>query len=130
MTAAEKISERAIGSLGRPPGPTVVELRPDLTQEQELEGMPLGSRGGIVLRHNFPLDAEYEIELRLSRDRDENVEGLTEPHQMEVSIDGEQVQLITVKPGESNGEKLPITNDRRITVCSISAPLLTRAPMT
>jgi hypothetical protein len=98
LAAAQKISRLAIGSVVRSPGAAVVVLPVDLTQESHLEGLPLGTRGGALLRHNFPRDGEYEIKLRLTRDRNENIEGLYEPHQLEVSLDGDQVQLFTVTP--------------------------------
>lgn len=98
LSAAQKISQRAIGRLSAMPGPTNIELPADLTQETELEGMPLGTRGGTMVRHTFPLDGEYEIEIRLARDRDEILEGLTEPHEMELRIDGERVRLFALQP--------------------------------
>ena len=51
--------------------------------------------------HNFPLDGSYEIQIRLSRDRNENVEGLTEPQQVELTLDGQRVQLFGVKPNRN-----------------------------
>jgi mono/diheme cytochrome c family protein len=98
LAAAQKISRLAIGSVVRSPSAAVVVLPVDLTQEGHLEGLPLGTRGGALVRHNFPRDGEYEIELRLTRDRNESIEGLYEPHQLEVSLDGAQVQLFTVTP--------------------------------
>ncbi len=44
------------------------------------------------------MDGEYEIQIRLTRDRDEHVEGLSEPHDLELLLDRERVQLFTVKP--------------------------------
>ena len=73
-------------------------FQPDLTQEEHVDGLPLGTRGGAVVRYTFPLDAEYEIQIRLARDRNEHVEGLTEPHEVELLLDGERVQMFTVKP--------------------------------
>ena len=72
-------------SPGRSPGGDTINLPPDLTQEEHFDGLPLGTRGGTVVRYTFPLDAEYEIQIRLARDRNEHVEGLTEPH--EVGVD-------------------------------------------
>ena len=71
---------------------------PDLTQEEHLEGLPIGTRGGAVVPYTFPLDGEYEIQVRLTRDRDEHVEGLSEPHELELLLDRDRVQLFTVKP--------------------------------
>src|SRR5207302_632320 len=57
-----------------------------------------GRRGGALIRHTFPRDGEYEIQIRLTRDRNEHVEGLSEPHELVVLLDREQVQSFTVKP--------------------------------
>ena len=51
-----------------------------------------------MVPYTFPLDAEYDIELRLSRDRDEHIEGLREPHEIELLLDRERLQLFTVTP--------------------------------
>jgi hypothetical protein len=98
LNAARKISRLAVGSPVRAPGGDTIQLPPDLTQEQPFEDLPFGTRGGLVVHYTFPLDAEYEIQLRLQRDRNEHVEGLTEPHQVELMLDGERVRLFTVKP--------------------------------
>jgi hypothetical protein len=98
VSAAEKISRAAIGRSGRSPGGDTIRIAPDLTQEEHLEGLPLGTRGGAVLRYTFPLDGEYEIQIRLMRDRNEHVEGLTEAHDLELLLDRERVQLFSVKP--------------------------------
>jgi hypothetical protein len=98
LAAAQKISRVAVGSPVRSPGAYTVLLPPDLTQEDHFDGLPFGTRGGTVFDYNFPQDAEYEIQVRLSRDRNEFVEGLTEPHQMEITLDGERVRLFTLTP--------------------------------
>jgi mono/diheme cytochrome c family protein len=98
LAAAQKVSRLAIGSPVPSPASQIVVLPSDLTQEDHLDGLPFGTRGGTVVRHTFPLDGTYEIQIRLSRDRNENVEGLTEPHELELTIDGARVQLFTVTP--------------------------------
>jgi hypothetical protein len=74
------------------PGSRLVVLPPDLTQEGHLDGLPFGTRGGTAVTHIFPVDGEYTFRVRLSRDRNENVEGLTEPHEVEVTLDGVRLQ--------------------------------------
>jgi Protein of unknown function (DUF1592)/Protein of unknown function (DUF1588)/Protein of unknown function (DUF1585)/Protein of unknown function (DUF1587)/Protein of unknown function (DUF1595) len=101
LSAAQKISHLAVGSPIRSPGGDTIMLPPDLTQEEHFDELPFGTRGGTVVHYTFPLDAEYEIQLRLARDRNEHVEGLSEPHQVELTLDGERVQLFTVKPPPS-----------------------------
>ncbi len=98
VSAAEKISHVAIGRPSRSPGGDTIRIPPDLTQEEHLEGLPVGTRGGAAIQYTFPMDGDYEIQIRLTRDRNEHVEGLTEPHDLELLLDRERVQLFTVKP--------------------------------
>jgi len=98
VSAAEKISRLAVGRAGRSPGGDTIRIQPDLTQEEHLDGLPVGTRGGAVVPYTFPLDGEYEIQIRLSRDRNEHVEGLTDAHELEVLLDRGRVQVFTVKP--------------------------------
>jgi mono/diheme cytochrome c family protein len=101
LAAAQKVSRAAVGSPLSSPASHVVVLPSDLTQEDHLEGLPLGTRGGAVVRHTFPLDGTYEIQIRLSRDRNENVEGLTDSQDVELTIDGTRVQVFPVKPNRN-----------------------------
>ena len=98
LAAAQKISRLALGSMAITPGSRVVTVRPDLTQERHLDGLPFGTRGGTTVEHTFPLDGTYEIEVRLARNRNENVEGLRETHVMEMTLDGRRLELFTVTP--------------------------------
>ena len=98
VTAAEKISRVAVGRSGKSPGGETIRIAADVTQEEHLEGLPIGTRGGALVKYTFPEDGEYEIQIRLTRDRDEHVEGLSEPHDLELLLDRDRVQLFTVKP--------------------------------
>jgi hypothetical protein len=98
VSAAEKISRVAVGRPSRSPGGDTIRIPADVTQEEHLEGLPIGTRGGALVHYTFPLDGEYEIQIRLTRDRDEHVEGLSEAHDLEVLLDRERVQVFTVKP--------------------------------
>ena len=101
LAAAQKVSRSVVGGQLSSPASHVVILPSDLTQEDHLEGLPFGTRGGTIVRHTFPLDGTYEIQIRLSRDRNENVEGLTEPQQIELMLDGQRVQMFGVKPNRN-----------------------------
>jgi mono/diheme cytochrome c family protein len=101
LAAAQKVSRAVVGGQLSSPASHVVILPSDLTQEDHLEGLPFGTRGGTIVRHTFPLDGTYEIQVRLSRDRNENVEGLTEPQQVELTLDGQRVQVFGVKPNRN-----------------------------
>ena len=98
VSAAEKISRLAVGRPGRSPGGDTIRMPPDLTQEDHIDGLPLGTRGGALVHYTFPVDGQYEFQIRLTRDRDEHVEGLSEPHDLELLLDRERIQLFTVKP--------------------------------
>ena len=102
VSAAQKIARLAIGSPGKTPGGDTFRIKPDLTQEEHVEGLPFGTRGGAVIAYTFPQDGEYEIQVRLARDRNEQVEGLRKPHEVEVLIDRERVAGATVKPPGSD----------------------------
>jgi hypothetical protein len=98
ISAAEKVSRLAVGRPARSPGGDTIRLPPDLTQESHFDGLPIGTRGGVVVPYTFPLDAEYEISIRLARDRNEHIEGLKEPHAIELLLDKERLRLFTVEP--------------------------------
>jgi hypothetical protein len=104
--AAGKISRLAVGSPIPKPGGDTVVLPPDLTQEQHFKELPIGTRGGLSVRYTFPLDAEYDITVRLARDRNEHVEGLTDVHDVEFLLDGERIGLFTVRPPKSGDHSL------------------------
>src|SRR5262245_32703873 len=104
ISAAEKISRLAVGRPSRSPGGDTIRVQPDLTQEEHIDGLPVGTRGGALVPYTFPLDAEYEIQVRLARDRNEHVEGLSEAHEVELLLDRERVQLFTVKPPQRDGK--------------------------
>ncbi len=98
LSAAQKISRLAVGTPPRSAGADTVVLPADLTQEDHFDGQPFGTRAGASVRHTFPADGEYQFELRLTRDRNELIEGLREPHQVEVSVDGVRLKIFTLTP--------------------------------
>ncbi len=107
ISAAQTISRQATGSALREPGGSTIRVRPDITQEERVEGLPFGTRGGTLIRYTFSRDGEYEIKVRLARDRNEEVEGLTEPHELLVLLDGKEMGSFTVRPpgsGQSHAE--------------------------
>ena len=61
VSAAMKISRLAVGDRTMAPAQVVYPAPPGLSQDRHIDGLPIGTRGGMVVRHTFPLDAEYEI---------------------------------------------------------------------
>ena len=126
VTAAQKISRVAVGRPSRSPGGDTFRIPPDGPPEGHIDGLPIGTRGGALVRYTFPQDGEYEIQVRLTRDRDELVEGLSEPHEIEVLLDRERVQLFTVKP-PAREPGLPA--DRQPTHAQVDQHLKIRLPV-
>jgi hypothetical protein len=108
IAAAEKISRLAVGAPRPAPGGDTFRIPPDVTQEEHVEELPSGTRGGTRIPYTFPRDGEYEIQIRLARDRNEEVEGLREPHEVLVLVDRAQVKSFTVAPpgSDRNFEKV------------------------
>jgi uncharacterized protein DUF1592/uncharacterized protein DUF1588/uncharacterized protein DUF1585/uncharacterized protein DUF1587/uncharacterized protein DUF1595 len=98
ISAAEKISRVAVGRPSVSPDGITIRIPADLTQEDHLEGLPIGTRGGALTTYTFPMDGEYEIQIRLTRDRNEHVEGLNDAADLELLLDRERVKVFTVKP--------------------------------
>jgi cytochrome c553 len=118
VSAAQKISRLAVGGAQRAPGGDTIRVRPDITQDDHVEGLPIGTRGGTLIHYTFPRDGEYEIQVRLTRDRNEMVEGLHEATDLEVLLDRQRLQLFTVKPPGPNKDyqKVDAHVNLRVTV--------------
>ena len=98
IAAAEKISRVAVGRPSVSPDGDTIRIPADLTQEEHIEGLPIGTRGGALIKYSFPMDGDYEIQIRLTRDRNEHVEGLNDAADLELLLDRDRVKLFTVKP--------------------------------
>jgi mono/diheme cytochrome c family protein len=108
LAASRKVSSLALGSPDIAPISQVYSVPPDRAQEDHIEGLPLGTRGGILIHHNFPLDGEYEFSVGLLQNIVGYVPGLEWPHQLEISVDGVRVLLAPV--GGTDDNKLSDTN--------------------
>src|SRR5215813_2986428 len=86
ISAAQRISRLAIGRTESSPQSDIIRLPGDLTQEDQLPGMPLGTRGGVSVRHTFVQDGEYEIQVWLMRDLEGQVGGLREARAHELIV--------------------------------------------
>jgi len=115
VTAATKISRLALGHETEP-ARKVYHVREDYSQEDHVDGLSFGTRGGMLIRHYFPADGEYLISWIPVRT---SVSGLyggdSEDEKLEVTIDGERVKLFklgTDVPLSTNKDK----NEVRVTV--------------
>jgi mono/diheme cytochrome c family protein len=90
IAAARIISEMAVGLPNAKRDSRVYYAEPGTNQNYHVAGMPLGTRGGMLVEHFFPADGEYEIDLGgLARAR--YVEGLDYRHRLIVVLDGKKV---------------------------------------
>jgi hypothetical protein len=97
IDAARKIARLAVGSASAPVGETF-NAAPDLTQEDQLPGMPIGTRGGMIRSFTFPQDGEYDVQIFLARNLENIVAGLRDgrPNQLLVLVDREPVKTFMV----------------------------------
>jgi mono/diheme cytochrome c family protein len=93
VNAAAKISRLAVGDPTTSPGLTTYAVPRGLSQTEHREGLPLGTRGGLVVQHVFPLDAEYELRIgRAGSGFGLAAVGGDEP--VEITLNGERVRLV------------------------------------
>ena len=110
LSAADRVSALAVGDPTTAPGSDTYYTRGDQSQSQHLDGLPLGTVGGLGVRHTFPLDGEYEFQVALTRTNLEAIRGLEHPHQLEIIVDGERVFLGPVGGDAEAGQTGAITD--------------------
>ena len=96
LSAAADISALALGNRNVAPRSETYNVRGDVTQTGHIEGLPIGTRGGMLVRHTFPLDGEYIIKTRLLDTASGTIRGLQYPHQVEVLLEGERLRLASM----------------------------------
>jgi mono/diheme cytochrome c family protein len=104
LSAAAKIARLAVGDPATPAGFERYTALKDnsnestwLSQNERLgEEFPLGSRGGIVARHYFPVDGEYVFKVRLDRTDTGIIRGLRWPNDIEIRLDGVRVGQFSI----------------------------------
>ncbi len=98
MAASRKISRLAVGSPISRPGVETYNVSRFLQQDDRMsEELPFGSRGGVAVRHFFPLDGEYLIQVRLQRNPGGfTILGLSRKHELEIRLDDERLKQFPV----------------------------------
>ena len=120
ITAAQRISQLAIGSTLSAMQSDVIRVPADTTQEEHVGGLPLGTRGGIATTYTFAQDGEYDIQIRLARNRTGNIGGLrgNALHTVQLLLDKMPVATYTVERPEGGDDtfadahlrlRLPVT---------------------
>ncbi len=106
LSAANRISRLAVGDPTISPGfaATTYDTPRLLYQDDRMsDALPFGSRGGMAIRHYFPLDGEYEVKVRLRRMIYDYIVGMCTPQQIEVRLDGALLERFTVGDADRVG---------------------------
>jgi len=97
LSVARQVTRIATGLAPAVPGNETFEIPLFVNQDdRQSEDLPLGSRGGIAIRHNFPVSGEYLIKVRLQRQYQDYLKGMGWPQQLDVRLDGALLKRFTV----------------------------------
>ena len=106
IAAAGKISRLAVGDPATSPIVETYRVRSDISQDDHIEGLPLGTRGGVLIHHNFPLDGEYVIKVKLLKSTvDLLFGGNALDETLEIALNGERVKTLTINPKKKEEPK-------------------------
>jgi mono/diheme cytochrome c family protein len=114
VSAARKISRLAIGVA--PPGATIETYTVPLNFLQDdrvSDDLPFGSRGGLAVRHNFPVDGEYVFKIHLQTNYVGYLRGLNQSHQFELRLDGARAKQFRLG-GDAPGRPAPMSYEGNI----------------
>jgi mono/diheme cytochrome c family protein len=90
LDAARKISRLAIGDPAMPVMVNIHRLDPEHPQDERVDELPFGTRGGIAVRSEFPVDGTYIVKVDV---------GAAQGHDLEILVDGERVARRTLSGG-------------------------------
>ena len=96
LSAAQKIAPLAVGIYRGGPVDTLYRAPGDSAQLHHVDGLPFGTRGGILVQHNFPVEGDYVIQPLLWRNNVGKVRGLESENQLEILIDDSAVHHVVV----------------------------------
>jgi cytochrome c5 len=103
LSVGREVTRLAVGLPPTAPAVERFEIPLHVVQEDlQSEDLPFGSRGGMAVRYDVPVDGEYVIKVRLRRQYQDYVMGMGWPQQLDVRIDGALVKRFTVG-GEGKG---------------------------
>ena len=103
LYAARQVSQLAIGDAGlRARFDTYRVPDREIQDEHNSDDLSFGTRGGIAVRHYFPLDGEYSIRVGLRRNFYNYIRGIgNTAHQLDVRLDGALVTTFVAGGGLS-----------------------------
>jgi mono/diheme cytochrome c family protein len=123
ISAAQKISRLAVGSGQSSLQVDTIRLPADLTQEDHVPGLPIGTRGGMATSYTFAQDGQYEIQVWLARDLGGNISGLRDPrpHELVLLLDREAVATFKIQRPEDRDDTL-LDKDLKARVTVVAGP--------
>src|SRR5712671_246326 len=105
LAAAGKISRQAIGDTTLAASYQTYFVPKGLNQRDHMtEAMEIGSRGGTSVRHNFPVDGEYEISISLQTGRFDEFLGMGSERKLDLRLDDQRLELFTIAANRNAGE--------------------------
>ena len=108
LSAARKIGRLAVGETPLRPVTDTYTVPILLVQNDRMsDDLPFGSRGGIGVRHYFPVDGNYDLAIRLHRNYVNYVRGMGFRHELQVRLDGVLVRTFTFGGEEPEGLQAP-----------------------
>src|SRR5262245_51635181 len=100
LSVARQVTRLATGLPPSRPTIDTFEIPLHVMQDdRQSENLPFGSRGGIAIRYDFPVDGEYSITVRLQRQYQDYIKGMGWPQQLDVRLDGKLLKRFTVGGG-------------------------------
>jgi len=100
MSVARQVTRLATGLPPTSPTIETFEIPLHVVQDdRQSEDLPLGSRGGLAIRHDFPSDGEYTIKVRLQRQYQDYIKGMGWRQQLDVRLDHKLLKRFTVGGG-------------------------------
>jgi hypothetical protein len=96
LAAADQVSALAVGDQAIGPSDRTYHVRGDQSQSDHVDGLPLGTRGGLLVRPTLPLDGEYVIKVKLLQTNLGSIRGLEYPQQLEITVDGARLHLVPI----------------------------------
>lgn len=109
-TAARVLSRKAVGIAPRGPESETYKIHPNYMQDDRAdEALPFGSRGGIAIRHYFPVSGEYGFKIKLQRNFSDYIIGFSSAYQIDVRLDGRPLKQFAVGDAEKKGRSAPLS---------------------
>jgi mono/diheme cytochrome c family protein len=129
ITAAQRISTLAVGDRQSAATTAEYSINRNVSQNARVDGLPLGTRGGTVVRHNFIADGTYRLSGRLVRGIEEGYAGVEndQPHTFVITLDGAEVFAAEIGgPSDHAAQAKDMNEVRRV----IDARMTARVPVT